>query len=186
MNEYRESEQVQFLLSSRHLRLASPVFDAMLSGGWKESTDLAERPRKIARLENRDTSNSGLQLCHEISATEWNTEALLLLMNIFHGHHRKLPHDIHLDIMTHFSVLVDYYKCHEITEVFAHLWIDRLKPYLTASYQYMPMIFVSWVFSNAAVFEQMTELAIKESEGPLQTMSLPLPPIVISMRPWHM
>lgn len=68
-----EAEQVHFLLSSRHLSLASPVFGAMLSGGWKESTVLDEWPRKVARLENRDTSNSALQVRHEITATEWNT-----------------------------------------------------------------------------------------------------------------
>ncbi|EHK42052.1 hypothetical protein TRIATDRAFT_322171 [Trichoderma atroviride IMI 206040] len=173
-------KKVQFLLSSRHLSLASPVFDAMLSGCWKESTVLDERPRKIARRENRDTSDSELQVRHEISATEWNTEALLLLMNIIHGRHRKLPDDLHPETLAHFGILVDYYKCHEITEIFARRWIHKNKFYLPTTYSSFTTlwIFISWVFSDAAIFEEMTEQGIKESQGPVNAMFLPLPPAV--------
>lgn len=45
-NEYStdqdEDEEVRFRLSSRHPSLASPVFNTMLSGGWKESTISAQ------------------------------------------------------------------------------------------------------------------------------------------------
>lgn len=186
-NEIRKAEKVQFLLSSRHLILASPVFGTMLSGGWKESAVLDERPRKIARLENKDTSDSELQVRHEITASEWNTEVLLHLMNIIHGHHKKVPTLVDLDTFVQFSILVDYYKCHEITDVFARFWISKLKINLSAPQVeiILPWIFVSWVFSKTTIFEQMTELAIKGSEGPLEAMGLPLPPAILGMRPWH-
>lgn len=124
---------------------------------------------------------------HEISATEWNTEALLLLMNVIHGHHKKVPQKISLETFAHLSVLVDYYKCLEITELFSRLWIGRYKSRLsTARGQTLVLwIFVSWSFSNAALFEQMTELAMKESQGLLETLDLPLPRIILGMRPQH-
>ncbi|UKZ70750.1 uncharacterized protein TrAtP1_011721 [Trichoderma atroviride] len=180
-NAHDETEDVQFLLSSRHLSLASPVFGTMLSGGWKESTVLIERPRKIARLENSYTTNSESQPRHQITATEWNTEAFLLLMNIIHGHHRKVPQKVDLETLAHFSILVDYYKCQEITEVFARIWIEKLAPSLPRSHcpPSMIWIFVSWVFSNASIFEKMTELALKGSQGPLETLCLPLPSVVL-------
>lgn len=185
--EISEAEEVQFLLSSRHLSLASPVFDAMLCGGWKESTVLDERPRKIPRLQNRDTSNSELQVRHEISATEWNTEALLLLMNIFHGHHKKVPHELSLDTFAHLALLVDYYKCQEITELFSRYWLGRYKPRLAkARGQILVLwVFVAWSFSHDALFEDTTELAVKESQGLLETLNLPLPQRILGMRPWH-
>jgi hypothetical protein len=185
MNETSKTEQAQFLVSSRHLSLASPVFDTMLSGGWKESTILDEQPREAASLKNRDTSNSELQVRHEISATEWNTEALLILMNIIHGHHRRVPDNVQLDTLTHFAILVDYYKCHEITEIFARRWIDKNLTSVPVSYGTSTVcwIFVSWVYPNAAIFEKMTEQAIKDSQGPMDAMCLPLPPIVLGIRP---
>ncbi|KAH8126612.1 hypothetical protein LI328DRAFT_166021 [Trichoderma asperelloides] len=166
-NETDEPEEVQFRLSSRHLSLASPVFSAMLHGGWKESAGLVKQPEQVTKKEMRETHSEELQLRYEISATEWNAEAFLLLMNIIHGHHRKVPH---------------YYKCHESIEVFAHLWVDKLSSDLPTSYgrESMIWLFVSWVYSNTSVFEKMTGLAMKEGKGSLETMCLPLPPILIS------
>lgn len=160
----------------------------MLSEGWKESAALDERPRKIARLEKKDTSDSKLQVRHEIAATEWNTEVLLHLMNIIHGHHSKVPTQVDLDTLVHFSILVDYYKCHEITNVFARLWIDKLRVKLVVVSRVeiiLPWIFVTWVFSKTTMFGYMTEQAIKDSKGPLEAMGLPLPPAILSMRSWH-
>ncbi|KAL6897660.1 hypothetical protein GGI43DRAFT_409566 [Trichoderma evansii] len=160
-----ESEAITFRLSSRHLCLASPIFNAMLCGSWKESAGSVE-----------------LQLSYDIAATEWNTEALLLLMNIIHGHHRKVPHSVDLDTLAQLSILVDYYECYEIIEFFAHLWIDKLSSKLPTSYgrESVIWLFVSWVFSKDAIFEKMTELALKECEKPLDTMCLPLPPLLLS------
>lgn len=161
-----EIEEVKFRLSSRHLCLASPVFSAMLCGGWKESAGSVES-----------------QSSYKIGATDWNTEAFLLLMNIIHGHHRKVPRFVDLDTLAQLSILVDYYKCHEITEFFAHLWMDELSFALPTSYGRESVIWlsVSWVFSKADIFEKMTELALKESEKPLETMCLPLPSKLLSM-----
>lgn len=185
MKETREAERVQFLLSSRHLSLASPVFSTMLSGGWKESTVLDEWPRKNAGVDNRGTPNSEAQPCYQITTSEWNTEAFSLLMNIIHGHHRKVPPEVELEMLAHFSILVDYYKCHEITEFFAKFWIAKFTACLPRDHcpSSMIWIFVSWVFSNASIFEKMTELAVKESKGPLETLFLPLPPVVLGMGP---
>ncbi|OAA37007.1 hypothetical protein NOR_07283 [Metarhizium rileyi] len=164
-----DNNEVHFRLSSRHLSLASHVFNTMLCGCWKEST-------------KKDT---GLQLRYEIAATEWNTEVFLLLMNIVHGHHRQVPPSVDIDTFGEFSILVDYYKCHEITEFFAHLWADKLRCNLPTSYGRHSTIwlFVSWVFSIPDIFKKMTELAMKESQGPLETMCLPLPPTLLSKKP---
>ncbi|PNP44235.1 hypothetical protein TGAMA5MH_03841 [Trichoderma gamsii] len=183
-NESNELEEVQFRLSSRHLCLASPVFNAMLSGDWKESNGTFESPEKVTEMETRKTSDTRLQLRYEIAATEWNVEAFTLLMNIIHGHHRKVPRSIDLDTLAMVSVLVDYYKCHEITDVFAQMWVVKLSPGLPTSYgrESMIWLFVSWVFSESLIFQQMTALVMKEGDCSLETTSLPLPPLLLGMQ----
>lgn len=106
-------------------------------------------------------------------------------MNIIHGHHSKVPPEIDLDTLAHFSILVDYYKCHEITDLFARYLIGKYSSGLPKSRgrTILLWIFVSWVFSNAALFEEMTGLAVKESQGPLDRLCLPLPPTLLGMRP---
>lgn len=95
---------------------------------------------------------------------------------------------VDIDTLEKFSILVDYYKCHEITEFFAHLWVDNLRCKLPTSYGRHSTIwlFVSFLFSNPDIFAKMTELAMKESQGPLDTMCLPLPPTLLGKKPrWY-
>lgn len=104
-------------------------------------------------------------------------------MNILHGHHREVPHSIDIETLARFSVLVDYYDCHEITGLFANIWIKNLPHYLPIVYGRDSTIwlFVSWVFSFENIFMEMTRLAMADSRGPLKTMCLPLPPKILSM-----
>ncbi|GAB0133077.1 hypothetical protein EsDP_00001493 [Epichloe bromicola] len=164
-------DEVRFRLSSKHLSLASPVFNAMLSGGWKESITPVDRSEKNQNEEAQDGQ------LREITATEWDTEAFLLLLNIFHGRHRQVPLVIDLDMLVKMSVLVDYYKSYEITEFFMNIWVNKLLDTLPNSHgkDSMKWLFVSWVTSHADIFKKMTELAMRESNGPLETWGLPLP-----------
>lgn len=45
----------------------------------------------------------------------------------------------------------------------------------------MGVLFASWVFSHAAVFKMMTEMAMRESQLPISAFGLPLPPSLIGM-----
>ncbi|KAM0287590.1 hypothetical protein ACHAO9_007620 [Fusarium lateritium] len=96
--------QVEFRVSSRHLSLASPVFRAMLESKFKES-----------RL-----NEQGL---YEIQATEWDAEALVILLDIIHGHHRDVPKQISVETLSHIAIIVDYYGCHEIMELVFTAWM---------------------------------------------------------------
>lgn len=149
-----EDEEVRFRLSSRHLSLASPVFETMLSGGWKESTISAQQPG-TASNEKIDKKDAALPLDYEITATEWDVNVFILLMNILHGHHREVPHSVDIETLAKFSVLVDYYDCHEITDLFANIWIEDLQLCLPTVYGRHSTIwlFVSWVFSDENIFK---------------------------------
>lgn len=158
-----EPREVRFRVSSSHLSLASPIFRIMLDGPWKEGILDGQSPRQLL-------------------TSEWDTEALLVLLNIIHGRHRAVPKLVSLDTLGKFAILVDYYQCHEVTEVFVDRWLKALEKDFPTSYgrESTIWLFVSLVFSHSVYFEKTTELAIKESQGPVETMCLPIPVELLS------
>lgn len=155
--------EIRMRVSSKHLSLASPVFKKMMSGPWEESIP-----------------ENGIR---EIKATEWNVDAVVIVMNIIHGHHRKVPRSISLETLYNVAVIVDYYKCHEVTEVFAQNWLSGMEGDLPTSYsdESSVRMFASWVFSDSKGFQSMTELSMRQSSSLLKTTSFPLPGGLLGM-----
>lgn len=150
--------EVRLRLSSKHLALASTYFKKMFQGPWKESHTLSGSP-------------------HRIDASEWDADAILILMNIIHGRVRSVPRSIGLEMLAKIAVLVDYYNCHEVVELFSECWIRELSCDLPKEYcrDLILWLTVSWVFSQKELFKTVTKVAVRESKGPLQTLGLPIP-----------
>ncbi|KAK7408932.1 hypothetical protein QQX98_008876 [Neonectria punicea] len=110
-----QSEWVRMRVSSRHLILASPVFRMMLEGPWLEAA----------------VPEPGLR---EIRVGSWHLEALIIVLDAIHGHHRSILTSLSLDMIAKVAIIVDYYQCKEIIEVFVHLWINTLKKDVPKSY----------------------------------------------------
>ena len=154
-------DAVQFLVSSRHLCLASSVFQKMLRGPWAESEGRnGDGTREI-----------------EIVATEWDTEALLIVLNIIHGRNRSVPRPVSLEMLANIAAIVDYYDCHEAVEVFVDLWIPLLESTIPTSYGIDCVLWlcISSVFSQDNTLRKMVELAIMDSTEPILAMGLPIP-----------
>ncbi|KAF5606476.1 uncharacterized protein FSUBG_6085 [Fusarium subglutinans] len=161
--EHGQNVEICYRVSSAHLMLASPVFKAMLDGPFKES------------CRNED----GL---FEVKAFESSAEALLILLDIFHGHHRDVPKTMDLSLLTEMSILVDYYECHEIVEMFAENWVasviqeDEIEG---SDYQTnMSRLFISWVFAKSELFNSIVHTVLKLTPGPIYT-DLPLPSTIL-------
>lgn len=103
-----QDSAVRFQVSSNHLKLASPVFRAMLDGPWREGT-----PPNAS--------------CRSISTSNWSIDALLILLNIVHGHHREVQKYPNLETLCKLATIVDYYQCHEIVEIFADRWLHAME-----------------------------------------------------------
>jgi hypothetical protein len=161
-----ESEQpgVRMRVSSSHLILASPYFKRMLRGDWKEACTLRAEGRLTIYVEE-----------------DWDPDALLILMNIIHGHTRKVTRTVSLEMLAKLAVLVDYYQCPEVVEVFSEMWINQLKGTLPETYSrdLILWICISWVFHQSYEFEVTTGIALMQSEGPMQTLRLPIPKIIV-------
>jgi hypothetical protein len=153
---------VTFLVSSYHLILASPVFKAMLNGGWHEGN------KKDGRF--------------RIRAEDWDVEALTIAMNILHSHYRRVPKTVTLKMLAKISVIVDYYKIQEAFQPMVLLWMPSLESRMP-SFSFSPddvlWILVSWVFEDEKAFTQTTKAAILWGKEDIVSPTLPIPPVVI-------
>jgi hypothetical protein len=154
-----EHPETRLRVSSRHLTLASPYFKRMLKGPWREGNELASDGRVSIPMEVCDSPS------------------LVILMNIIHGHTRKVPRSVDLDMLAKISVLVDLYECAEAVELFADTWIDQLKNDLPTTYVRDLILWtcISWVFRKSAEFKKLTAIAQMQSQEPIQTLGLPIP-----------
>ncbi|KAH7196262.1 hypothetical protein BKA60DRAFT_612749 [Fusarium oxysporum] len=113
-----------------------------------------------------------------LTASDWDGEAFLLLMNILHHKTREVPRIIELEKLAKVAVLVDYYGCHEAVELWAETWISNLHSDMTESFYSRELLLkltISWVFSDRQKFRSLTEVAIRTSRGPIPTLGLPIP-----------
>lgn len=157
------SVPVTFLVSSHHLVLASPVFKAMMNGGWNEGNMKEGRFR--------------------VRTEDWDVEALTIVMNVLHSHYRQVPKTVTLKMLAKISVIVDYYKIQEAFQPMVLLWMLPLEsqvPSTSFSPDDVLWILISWVFEDEKVFTQTTKAAILWGrEDIVGSNTLPIPPVVI-------
>lgn len=157
------ASSITFLVSSHHLKSASSVFRAALTGPWVESTRT-----KDGR--------------HQIPAEDWDVEALLVVLNIVHGRNNRVPKTVTLELCK-ISVLVDYYHLSEAVRFSKRFWIDGLRASVPKTYgrELILWLCVSWVFQSSSIFQAVTETAIRESPKPVSALQLPISAAVVGM-----
>lgn len=155
---------IRIRVSSKHLALASPYFKRMLGPNWEEGKSL------------RATGTTS------ITATDFDLDALLVVLNAMHGRQDHLPRKLSLEMLANVAVVVDYYQCHGVVDMAKELWINNLKPSFPTTYTENATlwIWVAWVFSAAEEFESATTLAIRQCPGPFSPLGFPIPSVVIS------
>lgn len=161
----QETPEVTFLLSSRHLSLASPILKAMLSGGWSEGVKAA---------------SDGL---YDLVAEGWDTEALATVMSIIHGRWSAVPRTVTLEMLASIAVVVDYYDIREPLELISPLWMKAFNASLVPNSicrGLLLWILISWVFKDEAIFAQSTKVAILRSTRELTIPEdIPIPYSII-------
>ncbi|KAI1039963.1 hypothetical protein LB505_005994 [Fusarium chuoi] len=173
--------QVVFRVSAKHLCLASPVFQRMIHGRFKES----------------EPNDQGLL---EIRTSEWDAEALLILLDIIHGHHSSVPKRPSLDVIAQIGVIADYYDCLEAVQIFfqhCHSSMKIWEEYSTRPPEWGVMypppflslelctvkpfddeatigLFMAWIVQDRERFRELTVSAVLSTNAPLET-ALPIP-----------
>ncbi|EMD86664.1 hypothetical protein COCC4DRAFT_143682 [Bipolaris maydis ATCC 48331] len=158
-----EDDEIHYLVSSRHLMLASPWFRRTLT-----------REEFVESLKNPSDGR------YHIQANDWDEEALLILLNIFHVRTRQVPATVSLEMLAKIAVLVDYYELEnaEAIERDTQNWIASVRRNVAIPSSYcrnlMLWICISRVFCMSEEFEKATAVAIKESKGWIQALDLPI------------
>jgi hypothetical protein len=159
-----DKEIVHYRVSSRHLTFVSPWFKrTLMSAGSKEAIPNPKDGRFY------------------ISASGWDEEAFLILLNIFHLRKRQIPKTVSLELFAKIAVLVDYYELEkaEAIEDYVDIWVTHTRHSYAIPTSYgrelVLWMCVSAIFDLSNEFEKATAVAIQRSTGPIHTLSLPIP-----------
>jgi hypothetical protein len=157
-------ESIHYHVSSRHLMLASPVFKRALNkNGFAESV------------------RNEIDGFFHIDASDWDPEALLIVLRILHGRNKQVPRKASLDMLAKIAILEDYYTFGESLDVFTEIWVQELiKVSIPTVYcrDLVLWIWVAWLFDKDQQFKEATTTAIKQSTESLRTLGLPIPAIL--------
>ncbi|KAF4509344.1 hypothetical protein G6O67_003522 [Ophiocordyceps sinensis] len=149
--------EIRMKLSSKHLMLASSYFKKMMTNQWKEAD-----------------KNTAPGYSYVVSATDWDAQALTILMRVIHGRTALVPRTIELELLAKIAVLVDYYDCFEAVAIFSETWnrnLDRTEdgdPYededlyedLHYSKDTLLRLFVSWCFGPKDVLCRLKDVIL--------------------------
>ena len=168
MTQTLEEQQIQFRVCAGNLMSGSPWFSRILKkNGWMES--------------NWDPEVRWF--C--ILAEEWDEEAFVILMNIFHLRNKRVPRVITLEMLAKIAILADYYECDESIQLFVDIWVADLKEKSPIPNDYcrdmILWLWISWALRLSGIFEEVTAVVIRRSAEPVRTLALPIPSWVIGM-----
>jgi hypothetical protein len=163
-----EEEGIRFRVCAGNLMSASPWFNRVLKrNGWMESNWNPE------------------DRCFCISAEDWDEQAFVILMNIFHLRNRKVPRIVTLEMLAKIAILTDYYECGESIELFTDVWVARVRARTPIPTTYcrnlILWIWISWAFRLSDLFKQTTAVAIKQCTEPVRNLGLPIPAWITGM-----
>jgi hypothetical protein len=166
-----ENQDVNCVVSSGHMMLASAYFQKRLSGEYLDAVTLRNTGRATISLND-------------------DPDTLTILLNIIHGRTRQVPRQVSLDLLSKLAVLINYYGMLESVELFSDTWIENLKregmPKMYNE-QVLPWLFIFWVFEKGDDFRDMARLVQRECDERLDELVgiIPLPHIMISELNFH-
>lgn len=139
--------EIELRVSSKHLSLASAVFDTCMEGHSKGGTDMRIIP-----------------------LPDDNYYAMGILLNIIHGRTRRVPRQLDIEELVQVVVLIDKYELHEAVELFTDVWFESLRPaLLRQEHQDLgSRIFICWVLDKSSEYNTLTRKAIWETSSGLE------------------
>ncbi|UKZ68418.1 uncharacterized protein TrAtP1_009454 [Trichoderma atroviride] len=153
----------QFLVSKKHLILASRRAGKVLEGSFKEAT--AEKDG----------------LFHWDFEPIFDSMAFEIVMYIIHGHTRHVPEKVNVKLLAQIAAIVDDLECQNSIWFFAKRWLGQMEcPHFhEMSKDLMRWILISFVFEESEIFKQVTNDAIRYSTDKTPTFGLPIRPRIL-------
>ncbi|KAI9792537.1 MAG: hypothetical protein M1816_002057 [Peltula sp. TS41687] len=127
--------------------------------------------------------NNGQPL--DLSLPDDDHDALLIILNVIHGHLKRVPRQITFEMLIKVAVLVDKYQFHEVMEWGTDMWTEDLKFTVPKVFtdDVIPWLCISWVFKRSTEFFNVTRVFQYQSSSGLkvgQTMGYPFPDYLIN------
>ncbi|KAL2886710.1 hypothetical protein HOO65_060540 [Ceratocystis lukuohia] len=156
--------EIHYLVSKKHLALASRRAQKMFAGDYKEAVP-------------NDTDG----LHHWKFDPIFDPTAFEIVIRIIHGKTRYIPRLVTIQILADISVIVDDLECQDAVWFFTKGWIDLLKGGIptVACQDLTRWILISFVFKEPDLFESSTRTAIRWSPYYIPTHNLPLRPKIV-------
>ncbi|KAL5358805.1 hypothetical protein BJX96DRAFT_173785 [Aspergillus floccosus] len=120
-----------------------------------------------------------------ITATDFDLDALLVVLNAMHGRQEQLPRKLSLDMLANVAVVVDYYQCHGVVDMAKELWLKELKPSFPDGYskKLTLWIWIAWVLRLEEEFTAATLIVIRQYSGAFTSLGFPIPLAVTTSTP---
>lgn len=168
LTETAAEGRIQFRVCAGNLMSASPWFNRVLTkNGWMES--------------NWDPEVRWFR----IAAEDWDEEALVILMNVFHLRNHRVPRAITLEMLAKIAVLADYYECSDSIQLFVDIWLADLQQRAPIPMTYcrdlILWLWISWALRLSETFEQVTSVIVRQSTEPVRNLALPIPSWITSL-----
>ncbi|KAJ4060463.1 hypothetical protein NW761_002509 [Fusarium oxysporum] len=187
-----ETVEVRIRVSSFHMKLASPMFERMLNGPWRESTspessstpappgnsvhldapiEAADEPPAVPGVIGAFTSSSSTSpttafRIREVIAHGWNADALLVVLNVIHGINDQVPRELSVEFLAEIASIVNYYHCQRAMQFAGEVW--QLRMYTFPSRYGMRCIVwlsIAWAFGWEEFFDKLASYIIENGEG---------------------
>jgi hypothetical protein len=163
MHQPRDRRELRIQVSAKHMIFASPFFKKTLTGGWKESQNYLQKGSV------------------EITADDWDSEALLIILRAIHCRYNQIPRKVTLEMLAKIAAIADYYDCKDVLYIMRDIWINSLDEKVpTCSRDLILWLWVSWFFKLSTQFTKSTSSAMSSSDGLIHGRGLPIPDKVIS------
>ncbi|KAL4904972.1 hypothetical protein BDW74DRAFT_153902 [Aspergillus multicolor] len=154
---------VHIQISARHIALASPVFDRMLYGNFKEAQEFKEKGSVV------------------IDVDSWDVDALLVVLNIMHSRLLEIPRKVTVEKLAKITVIADYYDCDSV-RFFSSLWVPCLsrKPRTLKPREMTLGLWIAYFFRRSVTFNNYSCAIMEYSESVISSLGLPIPVPVIN------
>ncbi|PQE15496.1 BTB POZ domain-containing protein [Rutstroemia sp. NJR-2017a WRK4] len=139
--------KTHLMVSSKHMSLASPVFKAMLQGGFREGEELRGMKKISLPLPDDDT------------------EAMKILIHWVHCKLNSVPVKVNLELFTNIAILVDKYRMHEVLKIMTPIWTKHLEADMMKTWNsVVRWICIAWVFGMHEEFQKATQILHQQSK----------------------
>ena len=139
-------------VSSKHLSLASKVFEAMFHS--KSLEGISSNNRELVTIPLLDD----------------NFHSLQILLNIVHGLTRRVPRQVERRILLQAVVLIDKYEFYEVAEVFTDMWFECLRPTMPQNLHQdlASWVYICWELGKLEEYHNLIKITIWETNNGLE------------------